>query len=103
MFLSHDWGKDENNRDNHARVAKVNELLKARGFKTWFDNDRMVGDIVGQMCQGVEKSAVFVAFVTARYISKVLLWESLMAVVILSLLCTLVGALTWSLMFVCMV
>ncbi len=73
VFLSHDWGKDENNRDNHARVAKVNELLKARGFRTWFDNDRMVGDIVGQMCQGVERSAVFIAFITARYIAKVLL------------------------------
>lgn len=71
VFLSHDWGTDENNRDNHARVAKVNELLKARGFRTWFDNDRMVGDIVGQMCQGVERSAVFIAFITARYMSKV--------------------------------
>jgi hypothetical protein len=71
VFLSHDWGKDERNRDNHQRVAKINELLKARGFRTWFDNDRMTGDIVAQMCDGVEKSALFVSFITSRYVSKV--------------------------------
>ena len=62
---------DELKRDNHARVSRINEILKAKGFRTWFDNDRMVGDIVAQMCDGVEKSAVFVSCVTARYVSKV--------------------------------
>ena len=71
MFLSHDWGKDDKGRDNHARVATINTMLKERGLRTWFDNDRMTGDIVAQMCDGVEKSAVFVSCVTARYVSKV--------------------------------
>ena len=71
VFLSHDWGVDEKNRDNHKRVSLINDILKARGFRTWFDNDRMVGDIVAQMCDGVEKSAVFVSCITARYVSKV--------------------------------
>jgi hypothetical protein len=71
VFLSHDWGDDQYGRNNHARVSKINDALKTRGFRTWFDNDRMVGDIVAQMCDGVENSAVFVSFVTKRYTNKV--------------------------------
>ena len=48
-FLTHDWGDDELGRSNHARVAEVNRLLKAAGFVTWFDEDRMQGDIVSQI------------------------------------------------------
>ena len=51
-FLTHDWGDDELGRSNHARVAEVNRLLKAAGFVTWFDEDRMQGDIVSQMANG---------------------------------------------------
>lgn len=29
VFLTHDWGKDELGRDNHSRVAAVNDGLKA--------------------------------------------------------------------------
>ncbi len=30
-FLTHDWGMDERERSNHARVAKVNTYLKEKG------------------------------------------------------------------------
>ena len=56
-FLTHDWGNDELGRSNHARVAEVNRLLKAAGFVTWFDEDRMQGDIVSQMANGIDSSA----------------------------------------------
>jgi hypothetical protein len=32
-FLTHDWGQDH---ANHKRVARINELLKAEGFITWY-------------------------------------------------------------------
>ena len=48
-FLTHDWGKDELGRDNHQRVLKINAYLKNRGLITWFDSDRMIGEIVAQM------------------------------------------------------
>ena len=54
-FLTHDWGDDELGRSNHARVAEVNRLLKAAGFVTWFDEDRMQGDI------GARRRPVFTA------------------------------------------
>ena len=37
VFLSHNWGPDESGRDNHERVSKLNEALKSKGIKTWFD------------------------------------------------------------------
>ena len=65
-FLSHDW-----QRGNHERVSKINAQLKALGFKTWFDEDRMQGNIDKKMADGIEKSAVVVVFVTKCYMSKV--------------------------------
>ena len=70
-FLTHDWGTDELNRDNHARVAKLNGLLKERGFRTWFDEEMMRGDIQLQMADGIDHAACVVVFVTERYMDKV--------------------------------
>jgi hypothetical protein len=58
-------------RDNHARVEKINSLLKAAGMRTWFDADRMEGDIARAMTQAIDSSAVVVCFVTRNYLGKV--------------------------------
>eukprot|EP00599_Poterioochromonas_sp_BG-1_P004892 CAMPEP_0173141388 /NCGR_PEP_ID=MMETSP1105-20130129/5467_1 /TAXON_ID=2985 /ORGANISM="Ochromonas sp., Strain BG-1" /LENGTH=1200 /DNA_ID=CAMNT_0014054587 /DNA_START=163 /DNA_END=3761 /DNA_ORIENTATION=+ len=71
VFLTHDWGFDILGRNNHSRVAKINEALKARGILTWFDNDRMEGNIVQKMCDGIDKTSLALVFVTQRYIEKV--------------------------------
>ena len=52
VFLSHNWGPDSESRDNHERVAVVNEALKGAGYETWFDNDRMHGNIAQRMAEG---------------------------------------------------
>ncbi len=68
VFLSHDWGPD---RANHAVIKRVNEALKVRGVVTWFDDDRNHGNADLEMPLGVESSAIFLAFVTANYETKV--------------------------------
>ena len=70
-FLTHDWGTDTLGRNNHARVILVNEGLKKKGVKAWLDHERMQGDIVDQMTQGIEDSSVLVVFITENYIKKV--------------------------------
>jgi hypothetical protein len=50
-FLSHTWSADEEGRDTHTRVAQLNEFLKRRGVRTWFDAERMEGNIVQKMVQ----------------------------------------------------
>lgn len=69
-FLTHDWG-NEDGVDNHGRVRAINEALKTRGIKTWFDEEKMEGNIKKQMVSGIDNSACVVAFITKRYCSKV--------------------------------
>ena len=71
VFLTHDWGKDEHGRNNHERVKLVNARLQQMGMKVWFDEERMEGNIVDQMCRGIEDSAVVAVFITERYVAKV--------------------------------
>ena len=71
VFLSHDWGKDEYGRDNHQRVSLINDELKARGYKTWFDEEKLAGNIDMEMTQGIEQTEGVIAFITRRYYEKV--------------------------------
>ena len=71
VFLSHDWGKDEYGRDNHQRVSLINDELKARGYKTWFDEEKLAGNIDMEMAQGIEQTEGVIAFITRRYYEKV--------------------------------
>jgi hypothetical protein len=70
-FLSHDWGEDEQGRKNHDRVARVNESLKSRGIITWFDAEKMEGNIVQQMSNGIDNTQCVLVFVTRNYMNKV--------------------------------
>jgi hypothetical protein len=38
---------------------------------TWFDSDKMTGDVVDQMVSGINNSSVIIVFVTQRYMNKV--------------------------------
>jgi hypothetical protein len=70
VFLTHDWGIDELGRSNHDRVAVINKELKSLGFVTWFDSDRMTGDVVDQMISGIDNASVIIVFITQRYMNK---------------------------------
>ncbi len=70
-FLTHDWGIDEKERSNHSRVAKVNKYLKDKGLITWFDEDRMDGNVRRKMTEGIDNTLCMVVFITDRYRNKV--------------------------------
>lgn len=70
-FLSHNWGFDENGRDNHVRVSRFNDELKKRNIKTWFDTEQMKGNILDDMTEGIDDSQIVIIFVTKDYINKV--------------------------------
>jgi hypothetical protein len=70
VFLTHDWG---DKGSNHRRVSKLNRILKEKyGLTTWFDEDRMDGDVRTTMTEGVENSLVMIIFITQRYQTKVI-------------------------------
>jgi len=70
-FLSHNWGYDEEGRDNHIRVSGFNDELKKRNIKTWFDTEQMKGNILDNMAGGIDDSQIAIIFVTKDYINKV--------------------------------
>jgi len=71
VFLSHDWGQDGEARATHPRVSTVNSYLKSMGIRTWFDEERMQGNVLDRMCTGIDDSECVVVFVTQNYVDKV--------------------------------
>ena len=71
LFLSHDWGVDGADRDNHARVRQLNELLRGKGVAAWFDEEQMAGNVVDRMTEGIDRSTCVLVCVTSAYIKKV--------------------------------
>ena len=71
VFLSHNWGEDESGRDNHQRVTIINNELKVRGYKPWFDEEKMSGNIDRKMAQGIAQTEGVVVFLTRKYQKKV--------------------------------
>jgi ribosomal protein L40E len=71
VFLTHDWGEDELKRSNHERVSRVNKALQQKGLRTWFDEERMNGNIRDKMAEGIEETKIVVAFITEKYRNKV--------------------------------
>ena len=61
LFLSHDWGK---NNENHKKVKKINEKLTKKGFLTWLDENKLSGDITDEIIAGINLTRCVVIFVT---------------------------------------
>lgn len=71
-FLTHNWGNDEEGRNNHKRVVQFKKALSEFGIENlWLDEERMTGNIVQQMCDGIDNSKLVVVFITQAYIDKV--------------------------------
>ncbi|GFH57102.1 hypothetical protein CTEN210_13578 [Chaetoceros tenuissimus] len=71
VFLSHNWGQDEEGRDNHARVMELSKALQEVKIKPWMDSDQMDGHIGQAMTDGIDASNQVAVFITRRYIDKV--------------------------------
>jgi len=45
LFLAHAWARDAVGRDTHERVAKLNDDLNKLGVATWFDREKVKGQM----------------------------------------------------------
>lgn len=68
LFASHDWGVGGS---NHKRVKEVVRLLRDMGHKVWFDESEMKGNLMDDMCTGIDDSDAVLVFVTRTYMQKV--------------------------------
>ena len=71
VFLSHNWGEDCSGRNNHQRVSFINQELKNMGYKTWFDEDEMAGNLAERMSEGIDHTKAVIIFLTRKYYDKV--------------------------------
>ncbi|CAK9046854.1 unnamed protein product [Durusdinium trenchii] len=72
-FISHNWGKDTQGRDNHQRVMQIAATLEKHGIQV-FLQDREAhrySSTDEAMIDGMRRSAVALIFVTRRYIEKI--------------------------------
>ena len=71
MFLLHNWEIDELGRNNHRRVSIINKELKRIGYKTWFNEERIRGDIDDRIAEGIKQTKCVIVFITQKYYEKV--------------------------------
>ena len=67
-FLSHNWGEKN---INHGNVKKINDILKKKGLRTWFDENKIDGNIRYKMAEGIDNTTCFIVFITREYRDKV--------------------------------
>ena len=71
IFISHAWGIDENNNDNHERCKKICNILKKNGYSVWFDDYEMFGNIDKNIIKGINSCKVVLICLTEKYINKI--------------------------------
>ncbi|CAJ1417760.1 unnamed protein product, partial [Effrenium voratum] len=72
-FVSHNWGKDSQGRDNHQRVMQIAGKLEQHGIQV-FLQDREAhrySSADEAMVDGMRRSALALVFVTRTYIQKI--------------------------------
>jgi hypothetical protein len=72
-FLTHNWGPDEEGRDNHDRVHGIAKYLRRGGLEVFLDVWEMgrYNSIDKAMVEGMKSSSLSVIFITQKYIDKI--------------------------------
>lgn len=71
IFISHSWGLDELNRDNHKRCEELSNKLISSGYSVWFDSNEMIGNIDKSIIKGINKTKVVLLCLTLKYCNKI--------------------------------
>ena len=71
IFLSHAWGKDELDRDNHLRCKELCDKLLAKGYGVWFDQYDIYGNIDSAIIKGINNCDIVLICLTEKYCKKI--------------------------------
>ena len=71
IFLSHAWGKDNLDRDNHKRVKQLCKLLEEKGYTVWLDENNIIGNIDNSIIKGINNCKVVIICLTENYCNKI--------------------------------
>lgn len=68
VFLLFDWELVQTN--NHEPVLQINRALNKLGIITWY-KEALTGDVIQQMCDGVERTQLILVFIHRNFIDRV--------------------------------
>lgn len=71
IFISHAWGNDSLNRNNHARSKLIADYLIQKNFGVWFDEYDLYGNIDNSIMKGINNAKVIILCLTPRYCDKI--------------------------------
>ena len=71
IFISHAWGYDELERDNHYRCKEIADKLIQNNYGVWFDEYDMHGLIDNAIMKGINNCKIFVLCLTKKYCDKI--------------------------------
>ena len=71
IFLSHAWGLDCLERDNHTRCRELYTKMKESGYSMWFDEKNMRGNIDNSIIKGINNSKIILICLTKKYCDKI--------------------------------
>ena len=71
IFISHAWGKDELDRDNHERCKLIAEKLIINGYTVWIDSNEMYGNIDSSIMKGINNCKIVLVCLTRKYCDKI--------------------------------
>lgn len=71
IFISHAWGNDELNRDNHKRCKVLADKLIEHGYTVWFDSNEIYGNIDSSIMKGINNCKIVLVCLTRRYCDKI--------------------------------
>ena len=60
IMISYQW-------DSQTEVLKLYEALKDYGYKVWIDKEKVHGNILDRMAEGVEESSIILLCMTKKY------------------------------------
>ena len=71
LFISHAWGNDGLNRDNHKRCKQLYEKLIEKNYSVWIDDNEMYGNIDSAIMKGINNAKVILICLTESYCKKI--------------------------------
>ena len=71
LFISHAWGNDGLDRDNHERCKLLYHKLVERKYSAWIDDNEMYGNIDSAIMKGINNAKAVIVCLTEKYCNKI--------------------------------
>lgn len=71
LFISHAWGNDGLDRDNHERCKLLYHKLTEKNYSIWIDDNEMYGNIDYAIMKGINNAKAIIICLTETYCNKI--------------------------------